>query len=554
MMRNKILFTLFFSFSALAEKAAPYEECDWTNREFTEEIIQNVDRYKTNTEAGAVCLECSSDDQYEGYGGEDRKNFHTLVNPIAEEYSDIPDICFYAGMIRSTNIKGGPKGENYFFCQDVQKDGKKETIMPTLMSFSNCTKANSENCRLAPPPPKKPSRSIYRRRYCLSQDYVQMTAKAFNEMAECFEFTPQEKRNLFSLFKHESSFMLNSKSSTGARCYGQLTTDVYKTINRYIFYSGKVDSWLSQSSIYEKAAEKCPFLNDEDKILRQPFEKKLASKTLKLDGKNGYDQRLTRALGSVDKSFTCAATRDPYTCFFYSMYNYKLNDHAFFNAYHKIPKSNLDAETKNFFKLPSKINEIISIQGKITKNGRTQIVDWIIESEKELKNILSQGVQWNKQDLKVRVIPLFDFNDLKQDVVFRSYNGGMKVSTSLFPAFMERMKSNIASSGCINDKHCRKYREQLLRGQLLDADFFNRYFSAFLKKKKSRGESAEYIDRINEDHCYMRNKGNNTKGLMKSRLSEFEHAMSPQDVDDFVEQIGKLCPAGQEKGPLKCPK
>ena len=89
-----------------------------------------------------------------------------------------------------------------------------------------------------------------------------MTATAFHEMANCFELSPEDRRTVFALLSHESSFILNARSQDkkeGTRCYGAIAGSTFQTMNKYIYTRDNniKDSYHCHST----TVDKCCFVN-----------------------------------------------------------------------------------------------------------------------------------------------------------------------------------------------------------------------------------------------------------------------------------------------------
>ena len=180
------------------------------NRNFTNRITLNI--LETPTEAGSSsCDNCSPPKENPWNPIQVFFNYlKSFVLPVENPQDPvpsitetqpliIPDICFYAGMLRSTNLNN-----SYYQC-------------PKPSTPANQADSSKQN---AP---------------CLTEDYLKMTAQAFNETADCFGFTDKEKKDLFATINHESAYMLNIRSNTGAICYGQITNRLFQNLNKFIY-------------------------------------------------------------------------------------------------------------------------------------------------------------------------------------------------------------------------------------------------------------------------------------------------------------------------------
>ena len=298
----------------------PYEQCDWKNKEWTEQLVQESENFLT--EADCPTATCNTNGKDTAYT--QNADNSTTIQPTQEALK-IPPACFLVSAVHSVAKPPGQiKDEegnyyaNYYYCdsRDDKKTKRKFTI------------ENPEGKKTAinPRPP------------CLNKDYIMMTYHAFHNMADCFKFSPEEKKSLFTLFNHESHFILNQKSHTGARCYGQLTSVAFTEINKRIYVSDQSDRF--ESSLYKEFKENCPDLLDRvlipDKIRNGITDnswqkgryKKGPLKGHKYKGKfdsfdDNYNQVRTAA-----QNMSCPLTRDANTCFFYAMYNMKINQKA----------------------------------------------------------------------------------------------------------------------------------------------------------------------------------------------------------------------------------
>ena len=277
-------FLLFVCHSPAVFSAVPYEVCSEKNQAWTDRFITKASASSDEgTEAG-YCEggNCRMEDQsfdaieeiYEGA-------FHR------GKRGDIPSLCFYGSMLRNKK-----KGARVY----------------------NCKESTQEN-----PFPRKKNGA----RPCFNEDYVTATAKAFNEVTDCFDFSKKEKDRFFALLNHESSFLLNARSSTNARCFGQLTLNNIKDTNSFIYFRERMsDDAQIYGRIYESAVQKCPELKS--KVI--PPEIARAKAGEKTDRK-----REETAMEKMNNSasLTCGVTHDPLSCLFYSAYSWKVSKNRF---------------------------------------------------------------------------------------------------------------------------------------------------------------------------------------------------------------------------------
>ena len=186
----------------------------------------------------------------------------------------------------------------------------------------------------------------FAQRPCLSKDYIRMTAKAFNETANCFGFNSKEdKEQLFALMNHQSSFFLNKKAKDkAAGCYGQLGNIHIANINSYI-YDPSIHK--EYHKIYQDVVKKCPHIINKINLLSRCQE---LSKNI-----HAYRKCLLKEPHS--DALMCQTSQDPYSCLFYTLYNikkYELNIKTELADHHDIQlekKTAKQAEIAKQFKM-----------------------------------------------------------------------------------------------------------------------------------------------------------------------------------------------------------
>ena len=319
-----------------------------------------------------------------------------------EKSEDIADICFFSGMLRTHHIP---------------------------MKHYHCNNKND----IDPPEPKNPKEG----RPCFTEDYVKMTAQAFNEVADCFNLSTKEKYDFFATFNHESAFNLNAKSGTGARCYGQITFGTYKSMRKYISPNGK-KYHSGYHDIYVKAKDRCP--NLEEKLVHPKNKEEPKSAPL-----------------------SCSLTQDPYSCFFYSMYNIKRHILALELNYNEEPsfsdtgKKSIENIEEDFLvdqKLEEEKrfighNDIVTVEGVATDSTTGEIISngtWTLTNDSEAYDIFHERHSYNKDDLTIKKLKLFNPEELKIHFAHTAHNGGHTYAKAKFVNFMENLKTEIASA------------------------------------------------------------------------------------------------------------
>lgn len=278
-----LLKVVFLFASGKVSADIPYEECNWKSKEYTERIVK--DAYLQTMKTGNICEECSLEDNRASVTTSSQINASNLKDAL--EFP-IPFECFFAAATRKFSTKGSKR--RFYYCESPENKAPKEAMKVIK---------------------KGKIKYIYPRSPCFNEAYISLIANSFHYMAQCFGFNRKERQNLFSLFNHESSFIFNKKSGTGARCIGQITKDTVLTMNKYIYMSN--DELLrSYHNIYREALENCPDLNIKARL----------PAILSEESNPTYSK-----LKKINKSLrvTCLTTQDPYACFFYSMYNYQVN-------------------------------------------------------------------------------------------------------------------------------------------------------------------------------------------------------------------------------------
>ena len=597
----------------------PYEQCNWKNKELTDNmLIKNRAGDYHATEAGSTCLTCIGKVKIdktaavfnfaplqdidetaalnfargslvlnqETYVPDDMQSAYKAVKERASR--DIPSNCFYASMLNANYFENTDSNSSYYHCENNKPSSK--------VSYHGCDMKGEkpESCKLGPGTSN--NNREHPEKFCLNKDYVDMTAKAFNEMSSCFGFSHEEKQDLFALFNHESSFMLNRKSSTGARCYGQLTPGVHHDINYYVFSKGVDKIVKEEYNIYNEAWNN---FSVQDQFNMENYMKHEEDKKKYLDSSPEHRTRCSAIIGqavikkdfekreinqpksgemqisrgnynknwSADKSsaFTCGVTNDPYSCFFYSMYYYKINQLEFEESYTKNEHSKINFTEKDysFFKLPVYSNEILSIKGQFTKGDKTINADWLVADEKELKNLL-KGAEYKPGQLVVEKVDVFPKEALKRDVVLRSYNGGSSVARDEYAAFLENLKRQMANPDYCKEKKtnnakrdCRRLRSRLKKGLSLKPKTLNKKFSAYLKPytKNTKSQASTFVSGIQNDMCHLRNKGSldphakrpvSRKRNMQTKMKRVHKGVSERAMNRFINHVNRTCPKSRD--------
>ena len=504
---NKKLFSfllLFFSAQAMSDGLV-YEKCPDHQEKYTQRIIQSSRNFisdpkesEEDTEA-SFCLDCSIDE--------------LLANLVkmneASINQNIPKACFLASNLKGNKTSRHRHGKRAgrYYCN---KKGKVSQY------------------------PLVKGRWLWPPRVCFNKDYVDMTAQAFHTMANCFGFNYKDKKELFALYNHESGFVLNAKSGTGARCYGQLTLGAVKDNLDEIYFKKK------GLYTYKEILKTCPEIQ---KIVPKTFTKKQPISI----------SRFNKIFGN--SSITCPSTHNPYFCLFHSMFFIKryLNtldevrseSPNYLPANKSIPKSL--AKKLNLDKEPLRPDELIIFKGKIKFEGKTSQEEFLFWDISEMYDAM-EDVSFDPADIQVQRLPLFQNNDtVKWSILQHSYNGGSSVIINLFPVFIENLKKRVAKTEACNkpsSKEC-EYRTQLLSGEPLSSPTFDKTFNDYLlnnypKKLKRRKEVAYFNKKIesNLGHIGLRSK---ESSHLKSYLTSLHKTLSKEEILEQESLIKSQC-------------
>ena len=490
----------------------PYEKCNYQNSAYTKKILENSKKNYKEEEDTEACITCLHKQQ--------RLDdlVMSLIKNVKRKNSSIPNTCFLASALRSVVKKGSKNSRQYYYCEDPQSNGRGQ-----IMEIYNPAKQKKEN--------------VWARRICLSQDYINMTAESFNTMADCLGFsTLKEKQGLFELFNHESSFILNNRSKSGARCYGQLTEDTVEQIDKFIYL--QLETHKKYTDIYKKALERCPGL-DQQLILPKGLGEKLS---------HNQFAKMSKKLNP-----TCRTSQHPHTCFFYSLYIMQNNKIRYKRNMNYVVKATLMPKNKEVkkedFLLPVKLPEILHVKGtvKTKSSGKVVNADWFFANGLDLYKTMRR-FNYDPRDLQVEKINLYkneDAEKIKKFTIFTAHNGGSGVISTHLEGFLRKQKEAI-SSGCKNSsaQSC-KYRKQIESRELLDYKSYASDFSQYLKKKYKGSstrklEVSEFYKKLIRHKGYLHNRGNHLSGHLK-RLHAKNSKISEEDVARFIKQSKEQC-------------
>ena len=557
------LFTLLGPFSHAVE--IPYETCNWKNQAWTERLV--TEHLDLQSEADCPDMNCATE-VHTPYGPD---QINTL-DP-AKKALQIPPECFFASAVRSVEKEPAKQKDkhnkptdypNYYYCSSMQ-DRKPKILMDPLVD------PDTEKTIIDPKTGKP--RRLYPRAPCLNEDYIKMTHRAFHEIADCFDFSHKDRKNFFKLLNHESSFILNQKSNTSARCYGQLTQATLTEINKRIYISSNLDPGF-KSRIYNNFASKCPNLLSQVQIPKK-IKERASPKTLGRGAVKAFDSDFEGVL-TAGKKMICQLTQDPYTCFFYSMYNMKKNQIQLENTINtysdndreanawpsladrsgESPKSQEFKKVYTDFKLPLEKNEMLIIRGPVTINGTNKERSWLMGNGKEVYDTLfgkGRVSSYNIEDLEVKKVTVFDFDEKsKADLLYQAYNGGSSIVSSKLSAYIIHQRSKMAEgTTCLKCKtnstfrennkwHCQSFINNYCpkRASLMETKqpiAFN--VEDFSKKIKMDGEPANMPSQVAKNHRYLNDSSKNPK--------------NPNPLTNHLHELRGVDPDNEEKRPQR---
>lgn len=489
----------------------PFETCDKMRTDFTDRVVQQhygvypvVDSSQTE-----ACIDCLF--QQAVNADEDLNAFRQTQKYFSEEVeeSKIPFICFFSSAVRASSKRGSRGSKHYYYCDSALSN--RISLMEGEFN-----------------PSKGRNNKYYARRVCLSEDYTRITYNAFHYMSHCMGFEKlEDRKQLFALYNHESSFIVNNRSETGARCYGQLTSGTMSFMDRHLRYNTP-----KYSRILAEALKRCPDLNK--KVLAPRFQN---IRSNNVGGK------------------TCRTTQHPNTCFFYSMLFIKDNSmqlEAKMNAPDRSFPINADPQLahrlKKDFLLPIRHKEVLVVKGLVTRKGVQREVDWIFKNDYELYTTFKK-LGYTRTNLLVKKVRIYKDVDTRWLAIHTAYNGGQAILTKYFPNFIENKKLTLATSCTPSDKSegCLQ-RSSLLDNQPLSYDTLKKEWSAFIgwayeAKRKRRREVAYFYKKIKADSDYLKDN----KGMLRNHLASTLHRDKRRDlqfqrrINRFVEKSKEQC-------------
>ena len=556
--------------SAERRYSFPFEECNWTNQSYTARIVKEHSFFllsdplegllekwgerQNDTETGADCDNlfppedgfreaaiCTAETGEPEAGGETQEpeDEFAYLSPAYEDFilsffqesikdvelseNDVPLECFFAGAVRGAGIYN--PGKDFYYCE-------KDSLRPGNMSVKDS---------------KAQAKVISPRRACLNRNYIYLTARAFNKTANCFGFDRAEKESIFNLFNHESSFLHNVKSPTGAKCYGQLTTGTIEEINKQIYFRD-ASSPLPYSHIFDEVIDKCPGL--QTAVLSE----KISESAEKAGGKSRAKFKAIVSRSPI----SCKITQNPYSCLFYAFYNIKKNMIEIKKQFQKPTsgfgrRNTIPPEFKETFSLPISLSEMIGV----TNAGGRDMIFW---DDSELWGALRNRPLDSLSH--IRILPLFENEKEVMDLFsLWTYNGGISITLRYMTAFIRQLKRSIAVP-CPSDsktKICR-YRFAVGSGEGLATSDIKKDFQDYIyrnyqseergdkatpltqkekkRRERRRREVTNFVSNVARSLNYLHNENSAFKGHLKTLVPDLEDG----EIESFHDHLREVCP------------
>ena len=340
---------------------------------------------------------------------------------------------------------------------------------------------------------KETNPSPIKGRFCINEDYITAVHETFKKMSFCFGFDQKVQNDLFFMINHESGGVLNARSSTGARCLGQITQGYVKTINNIINSTNRKRP-DPESYIWADLLSRCPDLE---------------SSRINLN------------------SITCEATQNPEKCLLYSFFGKKrsLNSiqdtldstHGYMgNREFPTVEKALDKEIlpntqqaqqkyQNMLSLlPMKQKEMLIIKATLN-NGKK--VNWVMWDDTEIYDRkIHSRIDWT-QEVEIKKTDLFqNERDIKAMFMYWGHNGGETISKNGFKTRLRKLKQSIAGGCKPKNKQLRcQMRRKIESGEkvpnALALEFFQQDLSSSYPSKSStrRNEVSNYVTNIIKD-------------------------------------------------------
>ncbi len=554
---NKLFFVAIIFWSCLpinsafstsrSSKFGPYEKCNWKNKSYTDRLVKDSQLKKYDRpQATFICFNCLKNQLFNPATWEIQRLQNISQGLVGDQRSaDIPSMCFLAGTLKARGRRWADdgKGHSYYYCPNSRSNQINRS-----MTFSNCSRRNRHACTLHEPFVRKVGvhyRNIPIRKPCLNQSYIDMTARAFNKTADCFGYKSlEDKKQLFAVMNHESAFILNKRANpinnipNTARCYGQIKNGIIEDINKYILYPRP--EWKRYKQIYKDVIKKCPSLKSKIISLSGTCQKSTAIK---------YTACLRKQTNS--SALKCQTSQDPYSCLFYTIYNFKNNQVKFDRIMRKKSLNNykfFNNRLNTDFKLPVQLNEMVSVTGTITVRGVKRKINYVMRDNKEIYSVFGKShVRYNIKNLKIKKVKLFKKKELKWAFSHLAHNGGQSIITTHLKDFIRNLKYKISINKIAQARKntIGKYRKSMFNEKPLNmsdlSTMFTHYARTTKRKVSNRKEVSKFLNNINRSLNYLANNKNYLKNSINN-LPKKNKQWSDAKTNKWLKRVHNRCP------------
>ena len=521
-----------------------YETCNWKNKAFTQRIINEAYQYCPLDEKDDLSRCVTPRPYFMTSFCHTPACSDSIVDEIADikkitfteqvSHNHIPKECFLASQVLGVHLWPAEK-YTYYYCHSSQSN---QTL--PKMEFYGC-KSNGEACRLKTPQNTKTTEAtLANRPPCLNHQYIHLISRAFNQVTDCFGFTSKrEKEKLFTLFHHESRFLLNKVEEYDSddrvmhstnRCFGQMKNDFIEDLNKYIYFGDRDKKgprssiWYKYGDIYKEAIKTCPFL----KQVVTPMPVYLKGTAISPENTFG------KAHIPRQKAMICKTSQDPNSCLLYSVFNAKINLTLMFDNLRKhsdtITHSSWPGSIKQKVPETIKYNEMLAVT---THN----------EEGRFIRDSANPDIAYN--NVSIKKIPLFkNEEELIWTFVLYAHNGGRTVITRQFIGFMSQLKEKITTPDCKKDPVCNRHRNSVLKGEGLKTSVLYREFASYAVEKKieNHGELSQFMNKINRDTGYFSGSEGALKQAVTRLHAKNKNQPSGKSVNQFLDYVKTACP------------
>ena len=551
--------TLLTLFSFAVYSLPVYETCPKDQEEYTKKLIKNYNQHVDEKEA-VFCFDCGlANNQVPLFG---------WFNELKTRSNEIPETCFMASLVRAHTILGG----NRYGYHAVSNE-KWNELKELGLSMPTCGYKNKERTRVYLPAriycsdenQKKPTRFSKKKcvppRPCFNKSYVEKVSKSFNKMADCFDFDLNDKKHIFSLLNHESGFIANARSFSGAACTGQLIDPNIRSSIRKIFYINETNQLYN--NIFARAIEKCPFIEElfPENFTQTPLDKR------------GW-QTFSGFYKNISKK--CGVSQNPLKCMFYSFFYVKSNL-ALFDQIRKSPSPRkvhrqaynpkkgskwhklLNEDYEDFLGNPISVEEVILVKGELNNEK----VDWVFKDIVEFRNTMVKISVEAQRQFKIERMNIFkvqtkaeqdQMNEMKWEVTSIAHNGGENVIREAYLEYVQKLKRLVSiSQGCHPkqkqpSQRC-QMRYRIQKGESLPKNLKElgnklAQFSQTVKKVTGRSETQAFLTNLKKDMRFLKDEDQIKKYLNKYAKDFSKNRSKPlseKSINEFADMVTSQC-------------